>query len=62
MQRFEIFTAGEIDGVAADSAADLPISRALAAILVMRQCVIRALRLSGDNVRNAVRQAAHLRE
>ena len=57
-----VFTDGKIDGTAADCAADLPISRALAAILVMRQCVIRALRLSGDNVRNAVRQAAHPRE
>lgn len=62
IRRFEIFTAGKTDAAAADSAADLCISLALIAILVMRQRLLRALGLFGPDVRNAMRQAAHLRE
>lgn len=62
MQCFEILTAGETDAAAADSAADLCVNHALIAIFVMRQRLIRALGWFGPEVRNAVRQAAHLRE
>ena len=62
MQRFEIFTAGEADAIAADCAADLSISRAQIAMFVMRKRLIRALRLFSQCVRNTMHQAAQLRK
>lgn len=62
MQCFEIFTAGEADAAVTDCAADLSISRAQIAMLVMRQRLIRALRLFSQCVRNTMHHAAQLRE
>jgi hypothetical protein len=62
MQRFEVLAAGETDAAAADCAADLPVSRALVAVLVVRKRLFGTLRLPGNYVRNAVRQTARLRE
>ncbi len=62
MQCFEIFTAGEADAAATDRAADLRKSIAQIAMLVMRQRLIRALRLFIQRVRNTMHQAAQLRE
>ena len=62
MQCFEIFTAGEADVAATDCTADLSISRAQIAMFVMRQRLIRALRLFSQCVRNAMHQTTQLRE
>ena len=62
MKYFASFAAGEAEAAAADHAADMSISRTQAAMFVMRQRLIRVLPLFRQYVRNAMRQAAQLRE
>ena len=62
MQCFASLAAGEAEAAAADRTADMGICRAKIAMFVMRQRLIRAMRLFRQRMRNAMRQAAHLRE
>lgn len=62
MKCFASFAAGEVDVIAANSTADMGISRTQAAMLVVRQRLIRAFPLFRQCMRNTMRQAAKLRE
>ena len=62
MKSFASFAAGEADAGAGHCAADLRVSRAQVAMFIMRQRLIRALSVSLQGMRNAMRQAAQLRE
>ncbi len=62
MKCFASFAAGEVDVIAANSTADMGISRTQAAMLVVRQRLIRAVPLFRQCMRNTMGQAAKLRE
>ena len=68
IQCVEIFTTGEADAIAANRTADLRKCIAQIAMLILRQRLIRALRLSSRlrcsnrTMRNTMHQAAQLRE
>lgn len=60
MKGFAVFAGAKPDGAAVDRTANLRIRRALVAIFVMR--LSRILLAFSEDVRNTVRETAHLRE